>query len=164
MDAKLAALVPNGQNSGRIPENKWKPSKLQSAAAELYAKGWPRETIARALAKAFWDERDIDSNLLRKIRANLKSWEGGLSFRDLIWNLSVQDLDLQTPLINAAVGNRAKRGDVPAAKLALEIAGRYASKEQSITAVQVVLDSSIPRPGTTAVEPSLVIEGEAEEE
>jgi len=69
----------------------------------------------------------------------LKDWEASKEFRDLIWQFGLIQTDLRTGDILHGLVNKAVRGRVDAAKLALELTGRYTPKgEQQPTQVAVV--------------------------
>ena len=91
---------------------------------------------------------------LRKIRR----WQRNKEFRDLVWAFALERLDARTPAILDGVADRAVAGRVDAAKLTLEVAGRYSPKgHDQPTAVQIVVNG-VPRP--MAVDDSAVIDGE----
>jgi len=91
---------------------------------------------------------------MRKIRR----WQRTKAFRDLVWQFSVERLDSRTPAILDGVADRAEAGRVDAAKLSLELAGRYSPKgHDQPTAVQIVVNG-VPRP--MALDDSMVVDGE----
>lgn len=76
---------------------------------------------------------------MRQARRRLKDWEASKEFRDLIWQFGLIQTDLRTGDILHGLVNKAVRGRVDAAKLALELTGRYTPKgEQQPTQVAVV--------------------------
>lgn len=158
MQQSMAVLAENPALNGTTPA-KFQPNQLQQASAECYAAGFLRAKTAEILMQHFWPEEDWNPKLLRHIRMSVKKWEGHQGWRDLVYHLAVEKLDLETPAILAGVAGKAKKGDVPAAKFSLELAGRYQTKDQPVTAIQVNI-SGIPRP--TAV--GTTIEGEVVEE
>jgi hypothetical protein len=90
---------------------------------------------------------------LRKIRR----WQRNKEFRDLVWAYAVERLDSRTPDILDGVADRAVAGRVDAAKLSLEVAGRYSPKgHDQPTAVQIVVNG-VPRP--IAIDDGTVIDG-----
>lgn len=91
---------------------------------------------------------------LRKIRR----WQRNKAFRDLVWAFAVERLDSRTPEILDGVADRAAAGRVDAAKLALEVGGRYSPKgHDQPTAVQIVING-VPRPA--AITSGDVVDGE----
>jgi len=111
----------------------------------MYAVGFLRAKTAQVLMHRFWPQSEWDPKLLKRIRANLKNWEGIQSFRDHIYTRTIQNLDMSTPLIVQGVAMKAMGGDVPAAKFSLELTGRYQAKDQAPTAIQINF-GEMPRP------------------
>ena len=114
---------------------------LRAAAARLYGQGMRRTEIAAALL-----DHLVPNGLhrpravrMRQARRRLKDWEASKEFRDLIWQFGLIQTDLRTGDILHGLVNKAVRGRVDAAKLALELTGRYTPKgEQQPTQVAVV--------------------------
>jgi hypothetical protein len=133
---------------------------VQLTAAELFGRGLTRHEVARKLEyhlltplQRKYNPRKRRMVALKKLRRWLKRKE----FRDLAWANAVERLDERTPAILNGLAHRAELGRVDAAKLGLEVAGRYTPKSQDQpTAVQIVV--SVPRPVVEEV-----IEGEAVE-
>ncbi len=166
MDPNLAILAenPTAKAPGWSGHHGWKPNKLQHAAAELYVAGFFRGRIAHELAHHFWPEEEITPKLMRILRRQLQQWEGVQSFRDYIYHLAVERLDLDSPMILQAVSKKAQSGRVDAAKLSLELTGRYtpAAKEEKPTNVNIVFTGEIPRPSKRPL--TAAIEGEVVDE
>jgi len=137
----------------------WTP--VQLTVARLYASGKTRSSIAHRLEQYLLTPNQRKMKPLRRryfAMRRLRRWEQKKDFRDLIWALSVERLDMRTPTILDGVAERAEAGRVDAAKLSLEVAGRYSPKGQDqATAVQIVVNG-VPRP--MAVDDSVVIDGE----
>lgn len=129
-------------------------TSVQLAAARLFAAGKSRSTVATKLE--FYLLTPVQHRLppmRRRYHAmkRLRRWQQKKDFRDLVWALTVERLDQQTPEIVQGVANRGKAGRVDAAKLGLELAGRYTPKAMDQpTAVQIVVNS-VPRPTVQAV-------------
>jgi hypothetical protein len=95
-------------------------------------------------------------------RRKLRRWEASKEFRDLIWEHGLVQTDLQTGRVLNGLVQKAVRGRVDAAKLALELTGRYTPKgEQQPTQVAVVF-TGIQRSASVAelVEADVVEEDE----
>ena len=145
MERNLAVLA-EGPAKQALPKAGFKPTRLQDAAAQIYAAGFLRNKAALELVRHFWGEQYITPRNLRKVRLKLKQWESVQGFRDLIYTYALQNLDLDSPHILKAVGDTAKRGRVDAAKFSLELTGRYAAKDTQATQVNVVFTGQVPRP------------------
>jgi hypothetical protein len=151
----MAAALPNGQNEDLVPED---PVRL--TVAELLGRGKTRGQVARTLEHHLLtpNQRKYKPQrrrllALRKIRR----WQKQKEFRDLVWANAVERLDSRTPEILNGVGRRAETGRVDAAKLGLEIAGRYTPRGQDQpTSVHIVL-GNVPRP-VESVEGELISE------
>jgi hypothetical protein len=77
----------------------------------------------------------------------LRSWTlNDEKFRDLIYEISVKELDLKTPLIFNGVARSAMRGRVDAARLALEVTGRHTPNHETVVTNVTVQVANIPRP------------------
>lgn len=81
----------------------------------------------------------------------LSRWEKEQAFRDMIWEMAVAKLDLQTPLILEGVATKAKRGNVMAARLALEVTGRHNPKGDAVPTQIAIVVNGMPRPGSDAI-------------
>jgi len=128
-------------------------SEVQLAAAQLYGSGYRRRQIMRILFDTIAPakrpgRRDRTIEERQSLARNkLRRWERSPKFRDLIYSVAVQELDLETPAILRGVANRAKRGRVDAARLALEVTGRHNPKGQEKPTEIHVQIANIPRPG-----------------
>lgn len=87
-----------------------------------------------------------DLNHSRIARLKLARWEKEQSFRDLIWNDAVVRLDLKTPKILEGMAKKAIKGNIMAARLALEITGRHNPKGEAAPTQVAVVINGIPRP------------------
>jgi hypothetical protein len=134
--------TPNGQGL----------TELQQTAARLYGQGFARKQIAKILCvhlagplrtdgrKRTQQERET------RARRKLREWEKKQVFRDLVWDQAVVKLDMSTPEILVGVAQKAKRGRVDAARLALEVTGRHNPRgEEKPTNITVAI-ANIPRP------------------
>jgi len=79
-------------------------------------------------------------------RHKLRRWEKTQKFRDLVYEVAVVKLDMDVPQILEGVSNRAKRGRVDAARLALEVTGRHNPKGEQQAPNITVQIANIPRP------------------
>jgi hypothetical protein len=147
--------------------------RVREVAAKLYGQGFERKHIAKMMLDHLVPNHYFEDGTpkpedqrLSQARARLRSWEQDKKFRDLIWKLSVVKLDLQTPEILGGISKKAKKGRVDAAKLALEITGRYTPHGDTVpTEIHLVVEG-MPRPkrevlpelGTNTV--SDVVDGE----
>jgi hypothetical protein len=124
--------------------------ELQMAAAKLYGSGYTRGAISRAMMEQLTPQmagRPRDQRLTRA-RSKLRRWEMTQSFRDLVWDHAVVQLDMSTPSILQGVARKARSGRVDAAKLALELTGRYVPAGTAQPTQVAVVFQGIPRPGT----------------
>lgn len=134
---------------------------VREVAAKLYGQGIPRAKIARMMVDHLVPngrDRPLEQRL-SQARNKLRNWERDDKFRDLIYNLAVVKLDLQTPQILGGVGRKAKAGRVDAARLALELTGRHNPKGDSTPAQVIIAFNGVPRPhgSPQAVEASEVV-------
>jgi hypothetical protein len=127
--------------------------RVREAAAKLYGQGFERKHIARMMveylggAKTFEDgvPRPLEQRL-SQARTRLRGWEADQAFRDMIYNLAVVKLDLQTPAILGGIAKKAKKGRVDAARLALEITGRHNPKGDQVPTQIALVVEGVPRP------------------
>jgi len=97
----------------------------------------------------------------RRTRQRIRNWESKVWFRDLIWDASVVELDLAGPAILRGITQKAKRGRVDAAKLALAITGRHNERASDIPAQVTINLGGVPRPA--AIEQAVTAEDDAAE-
>jgi hypothetical protein len=83
----------------------------------------------------------------------LRRWEHQQDFRDMVYTSAVVKLDMATPGILKGVANKAKRGRVDAARLALELTGRHNPKGDQQPAQVAVIIGGVPRPRAITTEP-----------
>jgi hypothetical protein len=127
-------------------------TEIQVAAAQLYGSGYKRPQIMRILfdhlAPAKRPGRRDRTREERQslARAKLRRWERSPKFRDLVYANAVAELDLETPAILQGVAQKARRGRVDAARLALEVTGRHNPKGQEKPTEIHVQIANIPRP------------------
>lgn len=117
-------------------------------AAKLYGQGYQRSKIARIMVNHLvpnGKDRPLEQRL-SQARAKLRRWEGKQSFRDLMYQKAVVELDMQAAPIMMGLAKKAKRGRVDAARLAFELTGRHNPKGDSTPAQVVVAINGIPRP------------------
>jgi hypothetical protein len=149
MSESLVALAEIPTNN-LLPEGSsrpnWRPNRLQAAAIRLYSQGFLRNKTAEVIMHEFWPEEQWNAKLQKVIRRKLQIWEGTQVFRDALWEETVQNLDMDVARIVRGVSVKAQRGDVPAAKFSLELTGRYQSKDQAPTAINISLGQDMPRP------------------
>lgn len=149
--AGRAELVPNSELRPESVEPE--VDAVKKKAAELYGSGWKRREIARMLLKWLQPRTDLrQEDRLRDARRKLLRWEKQQAFRDLIWDTAVVELDMSTPEILAGVKNKAKRGRVDAAKLALSITGRHVEKAQDQPG-HITINLGVARPASRLSEP-----------
>ena len=127
-------------------------SELQLAAANLFGRGYPRKQIQRILfdhlapaERPGKRDRTLEERQ-RMAYGKLRRWERTPKFRDLVYQVAVVELDMSTPQILQGVANKAKRGRVDAARLALEVTGRHNPKGQEKPTEIHVQIANIPRP------------------
>jgi hypothetical protein len=82
----------------------------------------------------------------REARHRLRKYEKRQEFRDAVWQEAVVKTDLSTPDIMEGITKRATKGDVQAARLALEVTGRHSKDDRIQVPVQVVIGLGLPRP------------------
>jgi hypothetical protein len=133
---------------------------VQLAAARLLAQGKPVSLVARTLKQHLLTPYELTKPVVKQqLRASrkIRQLQRRKDFRDLVWQLAVERLDTRTPDILDGVADRAVAGRVDAAKLSLEVAGRYSPKgHDQPTAVQIVVNG-VPRP--IAIDDGTVIDG-----
>jgi hypothetical protein len=126
----------------------------------MYGAGRSRDEIARVLAPRMKGPED---QRLKNATAYLRKLERIPEFRDLAYDEAVTELDLDTPLILKGLSRKARAGRVDAAKLSLEITGRYTPKgDQAPTQIAIVLNG-VPRPSVGSAQP-VVVDQEADQE
>lgn len=134
--------APNGHQ-----EDAPRHSAVQVAAAQLYGRGFSRRQVLEILLDHLAPDKEMVRRSRERVaRSKLRKWEQRQAWRDLIWEQSVVALDLDVPDILRGVANKAKRGRVDAAKLALEVTGRHSSRgEEKPTEIHIQI-ANIPRP------------------
>jgi len=135
---------------------------VQLTAARLFSQGKSRHVVARTLRTRLLSPHQLRNPSMAKqhmlAMRKIRRWQRTKAFRDLVWQFSVERLDSRTPAILDGVADRAEAGRVDAAKLSLELAGRYSPKgHDQPTAVQIVVNG-VPRP--MALDDSMVVDGE----
>jgi len=122
---------------------------LWDTAAELFAQGMTRSEVARKM------EWHLLTPLQRKYKPikrrmlamrKLRRMQKRKDFRDLVWAAAVTRLDTRVPKILEGVADRATNGRVDAAKLSLELAGRYTPRGQEVATQVAIVVNSVPRP------------------
>jgi hypothetical protein len=145
MAAPAESLVKRESSPEKYQELASDPVILK--AAELFGQGFSRTEIARMLMYHIdiHPERPKEAKL-RYARAKLRKWEKTQEFRDLVWDRAVIELDMSTPQILRGVANKAKRGRVDAAKLALSITGRHRDRDEDRPGQINIQLGIMPRP------------------
>jgi hypothetical protein len=136
---------------------------VRLAAAKLYGQGFDRRQISKAMLKHLTPNHK-DATLdhrTRRARNKLRAWERDPAFRDLIWANSLIQADLQSGRIVNGLVQKAKRGRVDAAKLALELTGRYTPKGDATPTQVAIVFGGVARP---VVSTDATVEVEAIEE
>jgi hypothetical protein len=132
-----------------------KPEHRSAAihAARLFGLGYERKSIAKVIAEELYGREELTQEVkFKSARRKLANWEQKVWFRDLVYHFAVVELDMSTPQILRGVANKAKRGRVDAAKLALGITGRYKERDEDRPgAITINLGMDLPRP---SLEPS----------
>jgi len=139
--------------------------RLREVAARLYGQGMPRRDIAVALLDQLVPNghHRPRAERLKQARGKLRDWERDPKFRDLLWSIALIQTDMQTPQIVQGLVAKAKRGRVDAAKLALELTGRYTAKgENQPTQVAVVFNGIQRSESTAGILDADVVVGELE--
>lgn len=161
--SSMAVPVPMAEKA--VPFS-WTPVELK--AAELLGQGMSRSQVATKMEKWLITKAQQQHSPVRRRRyalRNLRRWQKKKEFRDLVWEHAVEHLDSRTPRILEGVAHRAEAGRVDAAKLGLEIAGRYTPKGQDAPTNVVIAVNGVPRPmAAIPSETPEVVEGEAVEE
>jgi hypothetical protein len=122
----------------------------REAAAKLYGLGYSRREIARHLYRHIIGNPNglelTDQQWQSRARQRLRDWERQPAFRDLIWEQGLIKTDLQSGQIMNGLVQKAKRGRVDAAKLALELTGRYTPKGEVQPAQVAIVLGGLRRP------------------
>jgi hypothetical protein len=147
--------LPERLNQPAYPEttrgHTWTP--VQEAAAKLYAAGFRRNQISKALVDYLCPRRKKESgetlllvDRLKRSRKKLRDWESEEWFRNRLFELVTIGVDMEIPGIMKGVVHQAKKGRVDAAKFSLEIANRYSPKESASGGNVTVQFGNLPRP------------------
>jgi hypothetical protein len=113
----------------------------QARVAELIADGTPPAELARRLARG-------DKKKARRLRARFRYWVyNNVEFQTRLLAQAKGEAALQATAAMPAVGRRAQRGRVDAAKLLLEVSGMHNPKVQHEHSgdIKVTL-ATMPRP------------------
>jgi len=156
MASRMAGPAVQTPTSDLLPEparaNGVELTEVQAAAAKLYGQGFDRKQISKILVDHLAGPRKTTGQLRTKTeriqvgRSKLRAWERQQYFRDAVWAQAVVKLDMSTPEILLGIAQKAKRGRVDAARLALEVTGRHNPKgEDKPTAIYVQI-ANVPRP------------------
>lgn len=134
-----------------------KEAPLKKRVAKLYGRGLTRQKIAQGLYEELTpkNSRASRENRIQWALRRLRRWERDESFRNLVWEESVAELDMDAPLILKGVSRKARQGKVDAAKLALAVTGRHQpiAEQGGLANVQIVFASNLPRPALTGPPP-----------
>lgn len=126
-------------------------SKRQRAAATLLAGGYTRNQVVDMLTQHDLPDSPPTSPLFKKhrwrVQRQFRLWFLDHKFRDRVYELSLADLDMNSPDILKALGKQSKKGNVSAIRLALEVTGRHdPHAERDFNPVVQVVFNGIPRP------------------
>src|SRR5262249_37413925 len=159
-----AVPAKSGQNL-EFPEGSRVPEEDRDAcltAARLFGLGYSRRQVAKAIqGMLFRDVPMAPEHKYQRVRARIRKWERAVWFRDLMWVSAVVELDMAGPAILKGVTQKAKRGRVDAAKLALAITGRHNERASDIPAQVTINLGGVPRPA--AIEQAVTAEDDAAE-
>lgn len=145
-------------------EHRWTP--LEVAVVELYGRGVSRKAIARTYVDRIAKPQEVGESMVRRLkRANRKlmALERRPWFRDKLFDLAIVMTDLQVTDILKGVVGEAKRGKVDAAKLALELTGRYSPQGETAPSNIQVHFGFLPRPDRSHITVEGVLLGEEED-
>lgn len=141
-------------------------SPLQELVLQLYQRGAPRASVAKLLVDQLVDPRYLpgqDAKRHKRARSKLRQMEETQWFRDELYRRTVVKTDLAVPVIMEGIVAKATRGDVPAAKFAMEIAGRYEEKKDApVASVVLNFGGEIPRPANRADRPEQALAADLE--
>ena len=136
------------QSTGVAGGGDFKPHKLQKQAAELYGRGMTLTQVTTALQDYIEPPHDDPEVRRRKALRKVRVWAHSQWFRDLAWEASVRQADLETGNILRGLTKTARRGRVDAAKMVMGVAGRYEEKGFGQAAQVNVVIEGVPRPDT----------------
>lgn len=146
----VPARSANQSNPGKRLQKAREISSIEEIILQLYQRGTPRATIARVLTDQLVDpgyHRNDLAKRHKRARSKLRQMEETQWFRDELFRRTVVKTDLAVPQIMEGIVSKAVRGDVPAAKFALEIGGRYDEKRDApVAAITINFGAEIPRP------------------
>lgn len=145
-----------------------KPAKksltnVQRQAANAYGHGMSRREIAKAMVDVLAGPTTVGKPMdfrLARARRRLRYWEKNQAFRDAVYNSAAVNLDMQIPLVLQGVTQRAIRGRVDAARLALEVTGRHNPKGEQAAPTVVVAIDGIARPSVRQIGDAEVVDAE----
>lgn len=120
-------------------ETEWTPDQ----ALYLEWVATPKELREQKTVLAFSKRIGVD-------RTTLWRWSNLPGFRDAVLSATRNYLKDELPEIFSALAKRAKQGDVPAIKLALEVSGEYTPKQDITSAGEKIAGPTVFLP---AVEP-----------
>src|SRR4030095_8157137 len=160
MEASRAVPAPLGQNNSPA-EVEPEFDHIQLRTAELLGQNKSRFEVARILEHHLLTPYQRKLNYKQRRRYALRKirrWQKNKRFRDIVYEAAVTKLDSRTPAILEGVADRAEMGRVDAAKLGLELSGRYTPKgSEQATSVQIVV-AGVPRPQSEVIEGTVVEE------
>lgn len=130
-----------------LPQLAGKLTPVQMAAATMMGQGLKTPEIARRLVDyIIQNSRGTKASRLKQARSRVRKWARSQEFRDVVWNISVAQLDLETPQILRGVAKKAKAGRVDAARLTLEVTNRHNPKGDAVPTQIAVVFEGVPRP------------------
>lgn len=136
------------------------PDQVRVAAARLFAMGYKRTEIVKMLRlHLITDEmktRPVEQQMFAA-RGKIRRWETQQSFRDLVWEQGLTQLDLRSGTIMKGLAKKAEKGRVDAARLIFEITGRHNPKgDERPTQIALVVNG-VPRPLTRGPDGQAVV-------
>ena len=135
---------------------------VQYQVIQMLARGSIIPDIARRLQYQLCPHEANDKLRLKKARHKVRVWMGSQKMRDLLWDETVTQLDIETPLIVRGVSRKAAAGRVDAARLALEINGRHAPHAE-VQPTQINIQfAGVPRPRRSLPTPGEVVDADEE--
>jgi hypothetical protein len=119
---------------------------LQMACIQMLARGYLLHEVSKRYQLQLVPHESRPAVRRKKARIRLRRWMSTQKFRDLLWEETMVGLDLDSPQIVRGVARKAKAGRVDAARLALELNGRYAPHTE-VTPAQINIQfGAVPRP------------------
>lgn len=131
------------ERAQRLERAKFKPEQI--LAAQLMGQGRTAPQVATLLKDRICP-RTPESKRMKAARARIRHWLRRESFRDLVYEYALVNLETEIPSIFKGVAKKAKAGRVDAARLVLEVTGRHTTSGEAPPAVVQVNFGELPRP------------------